>query len=89
MPEKLQIVKPMEGSATLHHWQRLATPNMAGIFEEREGVQIKHERPLEDLESTVYSLLDPEEEGKSFHYLTKRRRWYCKCFFFSVATFIS
>ena len=63
MPEKLQIVKPMEGSATLHHWQRLATPHMAGIFEERDGVQIKHEQPLTDMDSTTYSLLDVEEEG--------------------------
>lgn len=64
MPEKLQIVKPMEGSATLHHWQRLATPHMAGIFEERDGVQIKHEQPLNDSESSTYSLLDIEEDGK-------------------------
>lgn len=63
MPEKLQIVKPLEGSATLHHWQRLATPHMAGIFEERDGVQIKHERPLGEKDSTTYSLLDVEEEG--------------------------
>lgn len=63
MPEKLQIVKPMEGSATLHHWQRLATPHMAGIFEERDGVQIKHEQPLNDLDSTTYSMMDVEEEG--------------------------
>ena len=63
MPEKLQIVKPMEGSATLHHWLRLATPHMAGIFEERDGVQIKHEQPLTDMDSTTYSLLDVEEEG--------------------------
>lgn len=64
MPEKLQIVKPMEGSATLHQWQRLATPNLAGIFEERDGVQIKHEQPLNEFNSTTYSLLDVEEEGK-------------------------
>lgn len=64
MPEKLQIVKPMEGSATLHHWQRLATPHMAGIFEERDGVQIKHEQPFDELDSTTYSVLDVEEEGR-------------------------
>lgn len=63
MPEKLQIVKPMEGSATLHQWQRLATPNLAGIFEERDGVQIKHEQPLNEFNPTTYSLLDVEEEG--------------------------
>lgn len=67
MPEKLQIIKPMEGSATLHHWQRLATPNLAGIFEERDGVQIKHEQPLDRLESSTYSLLDVEEDGEQLH----------------------
>ena len=69
MPEKLQIVKPMEGSATLHHWQRLATPHMAGIFEERDGVQIKHEQPFDELDSTTYSVLDVEEEGKKSVFL--------------------
>ncbi|KAF6028878.1 milt [Bugula neritina] len=62
MPEKLQIVKPMEGSATLHHWQRLATPHLAGLFEQRHGVQIKHGQPLNDLDSDTYSLMDVEEE---------------------------
>lgn len=28
VPEKLQIVKPIEGSQTLHHWTRLATPTL-------------------------------------------------------------
>lgn len=64
MPEKLQIVKPMEGSATLHHWQRLATPHLAGLFEQRHGVQIKHGQPLNDLDSDTYSLMDVEEEGE-------------------------
>lgn len=28
IPEKLQIVKPIEGSQTLHHWTQLATPTL-------------------------------------------------------------
>ncbi|XP_023930896.1 trafficking kinesin-binding protein 1 [Lingula anatina] len=61
IPEKLQIVKPIEGSATLHQWQRLATPHLGGIFEERPGVQTKGERKL-DMEEEVYSLSDFEED---------------------------
>lgn len=29
-PHKLQIVKPLEGSLTLHTWAQLAKPNMSG-----------------------------------------------------------
>lgn len=28
LPEKLQIVKQIEGSQTLHHWSQLATPTL-------------------------------------------------------------
>ena len=41
LPQKLQIVKPIEGSLTLHQWSRLATPHLGGLLEEREGVAIK------------------------------------------------
>lgn len=41
LPQKLQIVKPIEGSQTLHQWSRLATPHLGGLLEEREGVAIK------------------------------------------------
>ncbi|EHA97920.1 Trafficking kinesin-binding protein 2 [Heterocephalus glaber] len=33
MPEKLQIVKALEGSQTLHHWQQLAQPNFGTILD--------------------------------------------------------
>ncbi|GAB1600514.1 trafficking kinesin-binding protein 1-like isoform X2 [Argonauta hians] len=62
IPEKLQIVKPMEGSVTLKHWQQLAQPHMAGIFEPRPGVQIKGERKLDLEEEEVYNLSDYEED---------------------------
>lgn len=47
MPEKLQIVKPMEGSMALHHWQRLATPHIAGMLESRPGVVVKGFREID------------------------------------------
>lgn len=41
LPEKLQIVKPIEGSHTLHQWSQLAQPTFGGILEERPGVKIR------------------------------------------------
>ena len=41
LPDKLRIIKPLEGSLTLHHWSRLATPHLGGVLEERLGVAIK------------------------------------------------
>ncbi|XP_041709003.2 trafficking kinesin-binding protein 1 isoform X7 [Coregonus clupeaformis] len=62
LPEKLQIVKPLEGSATLHQWQQLAQPNLGGILDTRPGVVTKGFRPLElDLEH-IYQFTDFEEE---------------------------
>ena len=37
-PEKLKIIKPIEGSTTLHHWSRLATPHLGTLLEDRPGV---------------------------------------------------
>ncbi|KAI1901885.1 hypothetical protein AGOR_G00039040 [Albula goreensis] len=62
LPDKLQIVKPLEGSATLHQWQQLAQPNLGGILDSRPGVVPKGFRPLElDLEE-VYQFGDFEED---------------------------
>uniref|UniRef100_A0A8B9BVN9 Huntingtin associated protein 1 n=1 Tax=Anser brachyrhynchus TaxID=132585 RepID=A0A8B9BVN9_9AVES len=62
LPDKLQIVKPLEGSVTLHHWQQLARPNLGGILVPRPGVLTKDFRQLDiDLEE-VYSLTDLEED---------------------------
>ena len=41
LPEKLQIVKPIEGSQTLQHWQYLATPNLGCLFDQRPGIAIR------------------------------------------------
>ncbi|XP_069067592.1 trafficking kinesin-binding protein 1 isoform X3 [Pleurodeles waltl] len=62
LPEKLQIVKPLEGSVTLHHWQQLAQPHLGGILDPRPGVVTKGFRTLDlDMED-VYCLNDYEED---------------------------
>lgn len=60
LPEKLQIVKPMEGSLTLHHWQQLAQPHLATILDPHPGVVTKGFRPL--AQDTMYQLSDMEED---------------------------
>lgn len=65
LPEKLQLVKPLEGSQTLHHWKRLATPHLAGILEHRPGIQNKGENIVESEYEETYSLSDYEEDGMS------------------------
>nr|CAD7264909.1 unnamed protein product [Timema shepardi] len=72
LPEKLQIVKPLEGSLTLATWAQLATPTLGGLLDERPGVKTRGGRPLEELGLEMYSLSDLEEDeeyanpGKSF-----------------------
>ncbi|KPP76468.1 trafficking kinesin-binding protein 1-like [Scleropages formosus] len=62
LPDRLQIVKPLEGSATLHHWQQLAKPNLGGILQPRPGVLTKDFRELDVDLQHVYSLNDLEED---------------------------
>lgn len=62
LPEKLQIIKPIEGSQTLHHWAQLATPTLSGLLEERPGVKIRGGRELEDIGLETYALSDLEED---------------------------
>ncbi|XP_014255275.1 trafficking kinesin-binding protein milt isoform X2 [Cimex lectularius] len=71
LPEKLQIVKPIEGSQTLHHWSELATPSMDGLLEEQPGIKIRGGTDLEALGLQMCTLSDIEEDdeihpGKSF-----------------------
>ncbi|XP_034031905.1 trafficking kinesin-binding protein 2 isoform X2 [Thalassophryne amazonica] len=63
LPEKLQIVKPMEGSLTLHHWQQLAKPHLATILDPHPGVVTKGFRPL--TQDAVYHLSDMEEDEEN------------------------
>ncbi|XP_038178332.1 trafficking kinesin-binding protein 1 isoform X3 [Arvicola amphibius] len=67
LPEKLQIVKPLEGSATLHHWQQLAQPHLGGILDPRPGVVTKGFRTLDVDLDEVYCLNDFEEDDTA-HY---------------------
>ncbi|XP_053570314.1 trafficking kinesin-binding protein 1 isoform X2 [Bombina bombina] len=62
LPEKLQIVKPLEGSATLHHWQQLAQPHLGGILDPRPGVVTKGFRTLDVDHEDVYCFADFEED---------------------------
>uniref|UniRef100_A0A8C6KJB1 Trafficking kinesin protein 2 n=1 Tax=Nothobranchius furzeri TaxID=105023 RepID=A0A8C6KJB1_NOTFU len=63
LPEKLQIVKPMEGSLTLHHWQQLAKPHLATILDPHPGIVTKGFRPL--AQEAVYHLSDMEEDEEA------------------------
>ncbi|XP_031441766.1 trafficking kinesin-binding protein 1-like isoform X2 [Clupea harengus] len=68
LPDKLQIVKPLEGSITLQHWQELAQPHLGGILDPRPGVVTKGFRPLNlDLEE-VYHYGDYEEDEPGEQY---------------------
>ncbi|KAL6100127.1 trak1 [Pungitius sinensis] len=68
LPDKLQIVKPLEGSATLHHWQQLAQPHLGVILDARPGVVPKGYRPLElELEQAYpWGGLEEEEPGEQY-----------------------
>ncbi|XP_039998025.1 trafficking kinesin-binding protein 2 isoform X2 [Xiphias gladius] len=66
LPEKLQIVKPMEGSLTLHHWQQLAKPHLATILDPHPGIVTKGFRPL--AQDAVYRLSDMEEDEEDEEY---------------------
>ncbi|XP_056457430.1 trafficking kinesin-binding protein 1 isoform X3 [Gadus chalcogrammus] len=69
LPEKLQIVKPLEGSATLHAWQLLAQPHLGGLLDHRPGVVTKGFRTLDQdqdpSEAGDWQLDQPEEDDDS------------------------
>ncbi|XP_035472579.1 trafficking kinesin-binding protein 1 isoform X3 [Scophthalmus maximus] len=64
LPDKLQIVKPLEGSATLHAWQQLAQPHMGALLDDRPGVVTKGFRTLghEQGQEDSWQLDQPEED---------------------------
>ncbi|XP_072303768.1 trafficking kinesin-binding protein 1-like isoform X2 [Eucyclogobius newberryi] len=68
LPDKLQIVKPLEGSATLHHWQQLAQPHLGVILDARPGVVPKGYRPLElELEQAYpWGAFEEDEPGEQY-----------------------
>ncbi|XP_078323513.1 trafficking kinesin-binding protein 1-like isoform X5 [Crassostrea virginica] len=61
LPQKLRIIKPLEGSVTLRQWQQLATPKIEGLFESRPGVATRGDRKL-DVEVENYNISDFEED---------------------------
>ncbi|KAM6909705.1 trafficking kinesin-binding protein 1 [Xenentodon cancila] len=65
LPEKLQIVKPLEGSATLHAWQQLAQPHMGALLDHRPGVVTKGFRTLAHEQEENWQLDQPEEDEVS------------------------
>ncbi|XP_065149867.1 trafficking kinesin-binding protein 2 isoform X2 [Paramisgurnus dabryanus] len=73
LPEKLQIVKPMEGSLTLHHWQQLARPHLATILDPHPGVVTKGFRPLP--QDAIYQLTDLEEDEDQEKTSGEHKRW--------------
>ncbi|XP_033959257.1 trafficking kinesin-binding protein 1 isoform X1 [Pseudochaenichthys georgianus] len=64
LPDKLQIVKPLEGSATLHAWQQLAQPHMGALLDHRPGVVTKGFCTLEQEEQEEGWQLDQPEEDE-------------------------
>ncbi|XP_074644418.1 trafficking kinesin-binding protein 1-like [Tubulanus polymorphus] len=64
LPEKLKIIKPIEGSMTLYQWQRLATPHLGVLLDEHPGVQIKGEKKIDLFEE--YDLNDFEEDDEYY-----------------------
>lgn len=69
----------MEGSTTLHHWSRLATPHLGTLLEERPGVatretdsehmaEIKYSRDLlgNSFETVFFMCQINEEEKRMF-----------------------
>ncbi|CAG5135026.1 unnamed protein product, partial [Candidula unifasciata] len=70
LPEKLQIVKPLEGSMTLRQWQHLATPHLGGIFEERDSILLKGGNKL-DLSGDI--TLSDSEDGDHAHDVHTRK----------------
>ncbi|OXA61603.1 Trafficking kinesin-binding protein 1 [Folsomia candida] len=60
LPEKLQIVKPLEGSSTLQVWSSLATPHLGNLLDKRPGVQTRVERPVEGIGANTILALTSE-----------------------------
>ena len=62
LPDKLRIVKPLEGSLTLHNWQRLAKPHLGSALEERSGVAVKGGLGVKRASAGLGGLSDFDEE---------------------------
>ena len=47
----------------MSRWQKLATPNLAGVLEHRPGIQVKGQHLAKCFEEEKYSIGDYEEDG--------------------------
>jgi len=56
----------LTGSQTLSRWRRLAVPNLAGVLEQRPGIQVKGQALTAYFEEEKYSIGDFEEDGVYF-----------------------
>ena len=77
LSDKLRIIKPLEGSLTLHHWQKLAKPNLGNILEEQTGIAIKGSQTqcnINELESE-FGMSDCVEDGDPDYYLKSAGVW--------------
>jgi len=61
LPEKLQIVKPLEGSLTLHQWSQLARPTLGTALDERPCVIARGQAAAPEAPAR-YTLDDVEED---------------------------
>lgn len=59
-PEKLQIVKPIKGSVTLHQWKKLANPTL-NLADERPGVHVQGQSA--DVEGTAETARERRESS--------------------------
>jgi hypothetical protein len=50
---ELQIVKPIDGSQTLLHWQQLGKPNLGCLFENRPGISLKQDILYNDVKLKI------------------------------------
>ena len=60
IPNQLKIIKPLEGSITLNHWQKLAKPSLDGIFEERKGIFMKGSKTTNNITQSAEVKFDPK-----------------------------
>merc|ERR1719419_1093560 len=67
LPDELRIVKPLEGSLTLHNWQQLALPSLGGIFEERRGIAFRGGLNHIDSTDTSGDLIEMKQAPRPEH----------------------
>lgn len=72
LPNKLRIVKPIEGSLTLHHWQQLANPHLGSALEETSGIAIKGINRFAKRQEKIEDIISDLEEDVDIHTQTTK-----------------